>query len=53
MSVPLGIGHTDWKSTCLHQGSRQDAHQEAAEHTQGAREGVCTDRGCDIRDQLT
>ena len=46
--VPLDIGHTDWKSTCPNQGSKRDARQEAAEHTQGAREGEHSDRGYDV-----
>ena len=36
--VLLGIGQTDGKSACLYQGSKRDAHQEAAEHIQGNRD---------------
>ena len=33
---------------CPYQGSKQNAHQEVAEHTQEAHEGVQPDRGHDI-----
>ena len=46
--VPHDIGHTNWKSACPHQSSKQNTHQEAVEHIQGAREGVRADCGCDI-----
>ena len=48
MRIPLNINHTDWKSSCPHQGNERDAHQEAVEHTQGSRERVRTGRGCDV-----